>query len=104
MDRQRQMGRLFANLAEHGIGDDQRHGWASAVLQLRDPTRDDVRSFTELTVDEIDVLVGSLTQMVDEYVLCGALCPDGGSCVMDAGHVERGEDHAREDGLAWMVR
>jgi hypothetical protein len=99
MDRQRQMGRLFANFAEHGIGETQRHGWASGVLNR------EVKSFTSLTAGEIEELIGSLIQPPDdEYVMCGAPCPDGWPCVVDAGHIDRGEDHAREDGLAWMVR
>jgi hypothetical protein len=98
MDRRRRMGCLFANLAEHGIGDDQRHGWASGVLDRT------VDSFSTLTITEIDELISSLNELSDDYVLCGAPCPDGWPCVVDVGHIDRGEDHAREDGVVWAVR
>jgi len=103
-DRRIRMGCLFANLAEHGwqgVGKEVRRAWATDVLNRHD---NPVRTFSELTIDEINVLIGSLTTVDDDYVMCDAPCPDGWPCVLDSRHVDRGEDHAREDGLAWPVR
>lgn len=96
--RRSKMNHLFARLAEVGIGDEQRHGWAEGVLNRT------VISYTSLTVDEIDALIANLDAKPDAYVMCGERCPDGWPCVVDVGHVDRGEDHAREDGIAWAVR
>lgn len=99
------MGRLFALQAEAGITEEARHNWASGVLNRS------VSSYTTLTEEDLDMLITDAQQIVSEpieptgeYEMCGAPCPDGWPCVVDAGHVDRGEDHAREDGLAWMVR
>lgn len=96
--RRHKMNHLFARLAEVGIGEEQRHGWAEGVLNRP------VDSYTSLTVVEIDALISNLNAKPDSYAMCGAPCPDGWPCVGDVSHVDRGEDHAREDGVAWAVR
>lgn len=107
MDRQRRMGFLFAEMTDAGISTEKskRCNWATCSLGR------EVDSFTTLTIAEIDILVwvakyGDRPSDPDfeGYVLCGAPCPDGWPCVVDVGHIERGEDHAREDGIAWAVR
>ena len=110
-DRRRKMNHLFACLSEAGIGDDQRHAWASDVLRYRT-----VDTFTSLTIAEIDTLIAAAQAInaapegldygdeCDESVLCGEIGPDGQECVVDAAHYWRGEDHAGADGRAWVLQ
>ena len=45
---------LFVLLSKAGIGDDERHGWASDVLGR------EVASFSELTADDTKALIDRL--------------------------------------------
>lgn len=106
MARREKMGRLFALQAKVPITEQKRHGWATIELNRQ---HDPVTTYRDLTENEIDRLSAAAERIIngspeDDYVMCGAPCPDGWPCVVDAGHVGRGEDHAREDGLAWPVR
>lgn len=116
MARQDQMRRLFVLQGKAGITEEERHDWATSVLNRP------VMTYTSLTVDELDVLAAAAERIIEgsqderfgaylmdqfdesDDVMCGAPCPDGWPCVVDVGHIDRGEDHAREDGLAWAVR
>lgn len=103
MARQDQMRRLFVLQGKAGISEEERHDWASGVLNRP------VTTYQSLTTAELDGLAAAAERIVngspeDDYVMCGARCPDGWPCVVDVGHIDRGEDHAREDGLAWAVR
>ena len=51
------MKRLFALLAEAGIGDDDRHGYASGVLQR------DIPSFTALDASDVEALISNLEEI-----------------------------------------
>lgn len=94
------MGKLFACLAESTVGTERtaRHEWAKTVLLKP------VDTFTELSSEELGTLINALEcpPPVD-YEACGELGPDGESCVLDAGHWERGEECADMLGRIWTV-
>lgn len=103
MARRDQMRRLFVLQAKAGITEEQRHGWATGVLNKP------VTTYKSLTVDELDELAAAAERIVngspeDEYVMCGELGPDDLPCVNDVSHLDRGWPCVDEYGREWVLR